>query len=153
MPTWVRGEDTPFVICSVAGTDVFLFPSSSDPRVLLPRPHYLPEQPITKEMVFTFRTPDGELIGTDFGRTDMIETISNTVKYTDNSWGIASGILQSLSGVRVKFRDDDKYHPRVYSSNGNGLKIDIPPSENNVPIESALGNLRSSWAISLFLTW
>ena len=153
MPIWVRGEDTPFVVCSVAGTDIYLFPAAYDPRILIPRPHSIPAHSTSSEMMFTFRTPDGELIGTDFTRTDTIEISSNTVQYIDESQSTQSGILKSLSGIRVKFRDDDEYRQRVYPVDDTGLKVVVPSPENEAPIESAIGNLRSPWAISVFITY
>lgn len=153
MPIWVRGEDTPFVICSVAGTDIYLFPAAYDPRILLPRPHRFPEHTSSNELVFTFRTPDGELIGTDFSRTEYIQVTPNTVQYIDNPYSYQTGILKSLSGVRVKFRDDDEYRQRVYTVDDTEMKIVVPPPENEAPVESAIGNLRSPWAISIFMTY
>jgi hypothetical protein len=132
------------------GTDVFLFPSLEDPRILIPRPHQLPPNPSLEEMVFTFRTPDGELIDTNGERTGMIN-----IQKSDAMTGVFvnARIRHTLSGVRIKFKDDDEYRERVYpfTDDTPGL-IRVPLPENEAPIESALGHLRSPWAISLFLT-
>ena len=150
MPVWVRGEDTPFVVCSVMGTDIFLFPSSSDSHILLPRPHQLPVNSTMNEMIFTFRTPDGELIGTDFERTNLI-TINSS---SDPGVVVSPSIRNTLSGVRIKFKDEEEYGQRVYPFHKTSQDvIEVPLPENEAPIESALGNLRSPWAVSLFLTY
>lgn len=149
MPLWVRGDDIPFIVCSVMGTDVFLFPSLTDPRILIPRPHQLPSTPpTTEEMVFTFRTPDGELIDTNGERAGMIH-----IQKSETTPGVLvnTRIRNTLSGVRIKFKDDAEYRERVYPYTDAGF-IHVPLPENEAPIESALGNLRSPWAISMFLT-
>ena len=150
MPIWVRGEDSPFIVCSVMGVDIYLFPSSMDPRILIPRPHQLPPNHPSGDMVFTFHKPDGELIDTNGERTGMIN-----IQKSDAMTGVFvnARIRHTLSGVRIKFKDDDEYRERVYpfTDDTSGL-IRVPLPENEAPIESALGHLRSPWAISLFLT-